>query len=106
MSRILTVDQAAEKLQMTTKVVRDYLRTGKMPGRKVGKAWRVLETDLELWISTGQTEQNKRFVSARGLLKRYPGELSSAEVCEEKLKEAEIEEAKLHGDSSHVRKSA
>ena len=65
MARILTVEQAAEKLQMTAKVVREYLRVGKLPGRKVGRAWRVLESDLEYWISTGQSERSKR-ASARG----------------------------------------
>jgi excisionase family DNA binding protein len=93
MSRILTVPQAAEKLQLTPDVVRDYLRTGKLPGRKVGKAWRVVESDLESWISDGKNERTRQFVSSRGLLRKYPGALSSKEVCAEKLEEAELEES-------------
>jgi uncharacterized protein len=57
MSRILTVEQAAAKLQISAKVVREYLRTGILPGRKVGKAWRVVESDLENWVSSGQTDR-------------------------------------------------
>jgi len=57
MASILTVEQAAVKLQMTSKIIREYLRLGKLPGRKVGRAWRVLDTDLEQWVSTGQSER-------------------------------------------------
>jgi len=91
MSRILTVPEAAEKLQLTSDVVREYLRQGKLPGRNVGKAWRVLESDLERWISTGQTEQRGR-TSVRGLLRKYPGELSSRAFLKEKRVEADEEE--------------
>ncbi|MBI2843413.1 MAG: helix-turn-helix domain-containing protein [Armatimonadetes bacterium] len=106
MSRILSVEQAAEKLQMTPKVVREYLRLGKIPGRKVGRAWRVLESDLERWVSTGQSERKREFVSARGFLKKYPGTLSSEEVNEAKRLEAEIEEEKFRQSPDRARKSA
>ena len=91
MSRILTVPQAAEKLQLTSDVVREYLRQGKLPGRKVGKAWRVLESDLERWVSTGQAERRGR-TSVRGLLRKYPGELSSQVFLKEKRAEVDEEE--------------
>lgn len=106
MSRILTVEQTAEKLQMTAKVVREYLRTGKLPGRKLGKAWRVLESDLDSWISTGQSNRPRPFISARGLLKSYPGRLSSADVIEDKRREVEIEEAKFRPKHVRARRSA
>ena len=105
-TRILTVPQAAEKLQMNPSIVRDYLRLGKLPGRKVGKAWRVLESDLEQWVSTGQSEYNRQFVSARGLLKKYPGTLTSEEVNADKRLEAELEEAKFQGRVRRSRRSA
>lgn len=98
MAQILTVEQAAEKLQMTTKVVREYLRVGKLPGRKVGRAWRVLDTDLERWISTGQSERGGR-VSARGFLKRFPGSLSSEAFMAEKRAETEEEERRVEARS-------
>lgn len=98
MARILTVEQAAEKLQMTTKVVREYLRVGKLPGRKVGRAWRVLESDLERWISVGQSERAQR-VSARGFLKQFPGELSSEVFMAEKRAEVEEEERRYEARS-------
>lgn len=91
MSRILTVPQAAEKLQLTSDVVREYLRQGKLPGRKVGKAWRVLESDLEGWVSTGQAERRGR-TSARGFLKARPGQLSTESFLKEKRAEVDEEE--------------
>ncbi len=105
-SRVLTIPQAAEKLQMNADIVRDYLRLGKLPGRKVGRAWRVLESDIEHWISTGQEERKKQFRSARGLLKRYSGGLTSKEVDAAKQAEAEMEEAKLANDDTNARKCA
>lgn len=91
MSRILTVAQTAEKLQMTQDVVRAYLRDGVLPGRKVGKAWRVVESDLERWISAGQGEGSER-VSGFGFLAQFPGGTSSAEFMAEKHAETEEEE--------------
>lgn len=89
MANILTVSQTAEKLQITEEVVREYLRTGKIPGRKVGKSWRVVETDLENWISAGAAGN---VVSARGFLKQTPGNLSSERFMAEKHAETEEEE--------------
>lgn len=88
MSRILTVTQAAEKLQLTEEVVREYLRTGKLPGRKIGKSWRIVESELENWIRTGDTKR----VSARGFLKQFGGNLSSESFMAEKHAEVEEEE--------------
>ena len=105
-SKILTVPQAAEKLQMNTAIIREYLRVGKLPGRKVGRAWRVLESDLELWISTGQNNHKNQFVSARGLLKKYSGTLTSDDINASKRLEGELEEAKFPKHTHKTRKSA
>ncbi len=40
-SRILTVPQAAEQLQVSERTVYEWLRDGKLPGRKIGKVWRL-----------------------------------------------------------------
>jgi excisionase family DNA binding protein len=41
--KILTVEQAAERLQVTPRTVYEWLRSGKIPGRKLGKVWRMSE---------------------------------------------------------------
>lgn len=95
MAQILTVEQAAEKLQLTPKTTRKLLKEGKMPGRKVGRAWRVLDTDLERWIS-GKYQQPvpaSERISAMGKYKDLPG-LSSEAFMAEKHAENEEEERK------------
>ena len=42
----LTVNEAAEILRIHPKTVQRYLRLGKLPGVKLGKAWRVPKLDL------------------------------------------------------------
>jgi excisionase family DNA binding protein len=88
MSRFLNVRQTAEKLQMTERVVRQHLRNGTLPGYKSGRVWHVLESDLKSWTRS----QPRVFVSARGLLKQYPGSLSSADVIADKRAEVLLED--------------
>ncbi|MCX6376214.1 MAG: hypothetical protein NTU88_09335 [Armatimonadetes bacterium] len=73
--------------------VRLYLRTGKLPGRKLGKSWRVLDSDVESWMIAGRSVRRAPFVSARGFLKRFPGRLSSADVIADKRAEAQLEDS-------------
>jgi excisionase family DNA binding protein len=49
----LTLKQVAEVLQLTPRTVYSYLRSGLLPGAKVGKQWRVLEDDLTESIRSG-----------------------------------------------------
>lgn len=48
MARILTVEQVTEKQQVKPLTVREYLREGRIHGRKLGRSWRVVEDDLDL----------------------------------------------------------
>ena len=41
--RILTVEQAAELLQLRAETVRRLLSKGELPGRKIGRKWRIPE---------------------------------------------------------------
>lgn len=94
MARILTVEQVAEKLQLKPLTVREYLRKGKIPGRKLGKSWRVLETDLEWFISSKSTTAAEERISALGICADIP-DFGTEEFLENKRKEIELEEAKL-----------
>jgi excisionase family DNA binding protein len=38
---ILTVPQAAARLQVSERTIYEWLRDGKLPGRKIGKVWRM-----------------------------------------------------------------
>ena len=81
MGQILTVEQAARMLQLNPQVVRQYLREGKLPGRKVGRHWRVAEEELfgstqgkvapgselarQRWLALSQEERQRRVEAAR-----------------------------------------
>jgi excisionase family DNA binding protein len=41
LGKILTVPQAAARLQVSERTVYEWLRDGKLPGRKIGKVWRM-----------------------------------------------------------------
>jgi len=51
----LTPQQIAHALQLSMRTVYEYLRTGRIPGKKIGgrrygKRWRVLEEDLKAFL--------------------------------------------------------
>ena len=46
MTRFLTTEEAAELLQIRVQTVLEWLRLGRIPGKKVGKAWRIREDEL------------------------------------------------------------
>jgi excisionase family DNA binding protein len=50
MNELLTVEEAAAKLKLARKTLRDWLRTGKLRGVKTGKYWRVREQDVNAFV--------------------------------------------------------
>ena len=90
MARILTVEEAAEKLRISAKTTRRMLKMGKLPGRKVGRAWRVVETDLE-WFLRGSVRQAPvKRISAMGICADIEG-LSSEDFIGHKQEEIDLE---------------
>jgi excisionase family DNA binding protein len=60
-SNLLTPEQVAERLAISRLTVMKWLRTGKIPGRKLGrKTWRVARDELETFL--------QRQTAARGSL--------------------------------------
>ena len=49
-SEILTPEQAAEKLKVSIITVRRLLKNGNLNGFKVGRRWRIDESDLRKYI--------------------------------------------------------
>jgi excisionase family DNA binding protein len=43
---VLTADEVAALLRVSTKTVLSLARTGALPGEKVGRAWRFLRSDV------------------------------------------------------------
>ncbi|MEW6275505.1 MAG: helix-turn-helix domain-containing protein [Bacillota bacterium] len=52
---IMTLDEVAEYLKIKKKTLYNLVQQGKLPGFKVGGAWRFKREDLDLWI-----EERKR----------------------------------------------
>ena len=53
--RLLTPEEVAKKLAVSVKSVRNWLRQGKLKGIKVGRLWRIRESDLEEFLKMGES---------------------------------------------------
>ncbi len=49
-SKLLSVKELAKILPITPLTIREYIRKGKIKGRKIGKNWYVNERDLEKFL--------------------------------------------------------
>lgn len=48
--RLLTPEEIAEMLSVTTRTVCDWLRSGRLRGVKAGRLWRVSREDLDTFL--------------------------------------------------------
>ena len=48
--RLLTPEEAAERLAISSKTVRNWLRAGKLHGVKIGRLWRLRELELDALV--------------------------------------------------------
>jgi excisionase family DNA binding protein len=51
MAKVFTTEEAAELLRVSPRTVCQWLRSGKIPGRKVGKFWLIPEAALLDWLA-------------------------------------------------------
>lgn len=54
MEKYYSTEDVAEILGFKEKTVREWLRTGKLKGKKVGRLWRIKESDLEEFINNAE----------------------------------------------------
>lgn len=47
---VLTTEEAAALLRVSTKTVLQLVRSGALPGEKVGRAWRFLKSDVLAYV--------------------------------------------------------
>ncbi|MGS2723002.1 methylation-associated defense system helix-turn-helix domain-containing protein MAD1 [Porticoccus sp. GXU_MW_L64] len=59
---IMTVKEVAEYLKITEKTAYRLTAEGKIPGFKVGGAWRFRRTEIEIWIEN----QSKKSSDSNG----------------------------------------
>ena len=58
--KLLTTREAADRLRLHPKTVEAYFRQGRIKAMKTGRNWRVLETELELFINNQISNQYER----------------------------------------------
>lgn len=61
MEEMFTLEEVAKRLKVSVKTIRRWLQEGRLTGFKMGKLWRVKETELVAFIErqTQQWEGNK-----------------------------------------------
>lgn len=50
--QLLTVNQAAEMLNVLPSTVREWLKSGKLKGYKAGRVWRIHQEDLDKFLNS------------------------------------------------------
>ena len=54
--RLLTIEEVADVLGLSPKTIRDWLRTGRLPGAKLGNVWRIRPEALQEFIAKAERE--------------------------------------------------
>ena len=94
MTRTITVEQAAERLQVKPNTIRVWIKQGHIPGRKIGRVYRIPEQALDALISEpGAPTTPGKYLDALSLLGKYkqPGR-SLDDILREKHQETDEEE--------------
>jgi excisionase family DNA binding protein len=60
---VLTADEAAELLRVSTKTILALAREGTLPGEKVGRAWRFVRSDLLAYVRGQRGDKSGAVVS-------------------------------------------
>lgn len=68
MELLLTVEQAAERLQLAPFTVREHLKSGKLRGIKRGRVWRIPETALQEEMSPPPSVETRSLARALELV--------------------------------------
>jgi excisionase family DNA binding protein len=63
--RVYTAEQTATVLQLSVRKVLDLLRTGELPGRHVGRQWRISESSLISFLEGRPPSLPKRAAERR-----------------------------------------
>ena len=57
--RLLTLAEAANLLQVSTRTLQRMIRGGQLPAFKVGGQWRLREAQLRQWVESRETSPAK-----------------------------------------------
>jgi excisionase family DNA binding protein len=52
-----TLEEIAEALRIHPETAAKLLRTGELPGRKIGREWRISPKAVEEWLASGHDDE-------------------------------------------------
>jgi len=67
---ILTLEQAAEMLQLSTRTIQRLVNKGRMPGRRIGGQWRFDRDQLREWVRGADMEAPAEKLTQAELIER------------------------------------
>lgn len=92
--RLLTPEQVAARLAVSPKSIREWLKSQKLKGTKMGRLWRVREDDLRKFLDTESETQPR--VSASTVRGMFANSSRTVEdFLREKYEDVEREERKF-----------
>lgn len=101
----ITVEQAAQRLQVKPNTIRTWIKQGRIPGRKIGRVYRIPEEALDQLVS-GPSPVKQATRSALSLLGRYPRPGRTLDdIMREKHEETDEEERRWEEAHPTVKKS-
>lgn len=54
--KIYNIKETADLLQVTTRSIYSYIKSGKLHAVKIGREWRITQKDIEKLLETGTRE--------------------------------------------------
>jgi excisionase family DNA binding protein len=59
-NRLLTPEEVARQLRVTQQTVYNWLQSGRLPGIKMGRLWRIDPADLDRWKHNARAGEGPR----------------------------------------------
>jgi excisionase family DNA binding protein len=60
MERLYTIEQIAEKLQISETTLYKLARSGRIPAIKIGNQWRFKMEDIDKWLESQKVTQRRK----------------------------------------------
>jgi excisionase family DNA binding protein len=103
-STAITVEQAAQRLQVTPNTIRTWIKQGRIPGNKIGRVYRIPEQALDQFTG-GPSPVKPATRTALSLLGRYPRPGRTLDdIMREKHEETDEEERRWEEAHPALRK--
>jgi excisionase family DNA binding protein len=72
--RLFSAEEVAERLGMSRYTIGEWLRSGRLKGRRIGRFWRVRESDLEAFIANPPPLQRPTGAPAAAIAEELSGD--------------------------------